>query len=114
MAQILRDRGFHYTLGSLPVWHSEACSTLNIAIDHYNIDLVRPLLDAGLPINYNLKYFRYSRTPLQRAVGKGDPAILRLLLDVGANINCWPRHYRPKTAFVVLIAPFFFLNSSVS
>jgi len=124
LAEILRHRGFTCTIRSEPVWGSEACNTLNMAIGCRNADMVRILLDAGLPVNYDLnfwehiraplqravekgelnydlRYFAHSRTPLQRAVEKGELSIIRLLLAASAKVNAPPAHERGATALQI-------------
>jgi cell wall assembly regulator SMI1/ankyrin repeat protein len=54
------------------------------AIFQGDIETVRRLLAAGLPVNEPLAG---SDTPLERAIGRGQVAIVRLLIENGADVN---------------------------
>ena len=91
MTSILRHRDLKFTVDGSRNCHLEACVTLNAAIRlHSNVELVRLLLDVGLPVNCDTRSFWVQRTPLQTAVEQGNILILRILLEAGAKVNAPP------------------------
>jgi ankyrin repeat protein len=58
-----------------------------VAIERGDLDEVRALLDAGLPADTRIDYGEHFSYPLMKACWEGDAAIVRLLLERGADVD---------------------------